>query len=315
MSVCFDDVRAAAARLHGVAVRTPVLRPSPGVFLKAENEQRVGAFKFRGAYNAISQLTPDERARGVAAVSSGNHAQAVALAAKLVGAPATILMPLDAPPIKRAATASHGAEIVEFDRYGADRDGLLDALVAERGLVPIHPYDNAHVIAGQGTAALELFEEVGELELLLVPVGGGGLAAGCSTVAAALWPGCRVYGVEPAAGDDTARSFAAGERVRLEGIPRTIADGQQIDIPGELTFPILQRNLAGVLTVSDGEIVDAMRWARDELEVVLEPSGACALAALVAGQVWSERVGVILSGGNVSPERFAELTGSPDTVE
>ena len=310
--ISIEDVRAAAARLEGVAVRTPIHQPVPGVLCKAENEQHVRAFKFRGAYNAIAQLTDAERTRGVAAVSSGNHAQAVALAAKLLGAKATILMPHDAPAIKRAATAGHGAEIIGFDRYGADRDSLLADLVAERDVVPIHPYDNAQVMAGQGTVALELFEEAGALDVLLIPVGGGGLAAGCSTVAAALQPGCRVYGVEPAAGNDTARSLAAGERVRLPGIPRTIADGQQIDIPGELTFPVLARNLTGVLTVSDEEIVTAMRWAREHLDgAVLEPSGACALAAYVAGHVEGDRIGIVLSGGNVDPARYADLVGAP----
>lgn len=309
MPISITDVRVAAERLDGVAVRTSVLTPEPGLFLKAENEQHVGAFKFRGAYNAIAQLDEEARSHGVAAVSSGNHAQAVALAGKLLGARATILMPHDVPAIKRAATAAHGAEIIDFDRYSVDRDELLAELVAQRGATPIHPYDNEHVMAGQGTVALELFEQAGELDVLLIPVGGGGLAAGCSTVAAALQPGCRVYGVEPQAGDDTARSFAAGERVRLDAIPRTIADGQQIDIPGELTFPILQRNLTGVLTVSDAEIVVALRWAHEHLGVVLEPSGACALAAWTAGRVEGRRVGAVLSGGNVDPGRYAELTG------
>ena len=245
--ITLDDVQAAAGRLDGVAHRTPVLTGrqldeatgAARVLLKAENLQRAGAFKFRGAYNAVASLSPAERARGVATVSSGNHAGALALAARLHEVPAVILMPDDAPAGKLAATAGYGAEIVSFDRYEADREELLAALVAERGLVPIHPYDDPRVMAGQGTAALELLEDAGPLDLLLVCLGGGGLLAGCATAVKALSPDTRVVGVEPEAGDDFVRSLAAGERVRID-VPRTIADGQQLPMPGELTFPVIQ---------------------------------------------------------------------------
>jgi threonine dehydratase len=314
--ISLDDVQAAAGRLAGVAHRTPALTArsldaatgAARVFLKAENLQRGGAFKFRGAYNAVASLTPAERAHGVATVSSGNHAQALAIAARLHEVPAVILMPDDAPGGKLAATRGYGAEIVTFDRYAEDREALLAALVAERGLVPIHPYDDRRVMAGQGTVALELLEDAGALDLLLVCVGGGGLIAGCATAAAAVSPQTRVIGVEPDAGDDTRRSLAAGERVRIP-VPRTIADGQQLPIPGELTFPVVQRLVDEIVTVTDDEIVAAMRFLFERVKTVAEPSGACALAALLAGRVDAAgaRVGVTISGGNVTAERFAEL--------
>jgi threonine dehydratase len=311
------DVRAAAARLRGVAHRTPVLTSrhldaltGARVFLKAENLQRSGAFKFRGACNAIACLDAADRARGVATVSSGNHAQALALAARLEGVPATILMPEDSPPGKLAATRGHGAEVIRFDRYAADRDQLLAELVAERGLVPVHPYDDERVMAGQGTVATELLEQAGPLDVLLVCVGGGGLIAGCATAAKALAPGIRVIGAEPEAGDDTRRSLQAGERVRIP-VPRTIADGQQLPTPGELTFAVVQERVDDVVLASDAEIVDAMRLLFERLKTVAEPSGACALAALLAGRVpvAGLRVGVTISGGNVDAARFAALTG------
>jgi threo-3-hydroxy-L-aspartate ammonia-lyase len=312
------DVLAASERLEGVAHRTPVLTArsldaatgAERVLLKAENLQRVGAFKFRGAYNAIAVMAPDERARGVATVSSGNHAQAVALAARLHEIPAVILMPDDAPAGKLAATRGYGAEVVTFDRYAADREELLAELVAERGLSPIHPYDDYRVMAGQGTVALELLSDAGPLDLLLVCVGGGGLIAGCATAVAGVSPQTRVIGVEPAAGDDTQRSLSAGERVRIP-VPRTIADGQQLPIPGELTFPVVQRLVGEVVTVTDDEIVAAMRFLFERMKTVAEPSGACALAALLAGKVdvAGARVGVTITGGNVTAERFAELLG------
>jgi threonine dehydratase len=314
--ITLDDVQAAAGRLARVAHRTPVitgrsLDEATGagrVLLKAENLQRVGAFKFRGAYNAVASMTPAERARGVATVSSGNHAQALALAARLHEVPAVILMPDDAPPGKLAATRGYGAEIVLFDRYDGDREALLAALVDERGLVPVHPYDDPRVMAGQGTAALELLEDAGPLDVLLVCLGGGGLLAGCATAVAGLSPQTRVIGVEPEAGDDFQRSLAAGERVRID-VPRTIADGQQLPIPGELTFPVIQRLVDSVVTVSDEEIVDAMRFLFERTKTVAEPSGASAFAALMAGKVEAAglRVGVTISGGNVTAERFAEL--------
>jgi len=313
--ISLDDVRAAARRIDRAAHRTPVLtsraldeRTGATVLLKAENLQRVGAFKFRGAYNAVASLSDDERARGVATVSSGNHAQALALAARLHGAPAVILMPEDAPPGKLAATEGHGAEVVRFDRYAQDREQLLAALVAERGLVPIHPYDDERVMAGQGTVALELIEDAGPLDLLLVPVGGGGLISGCATAAEALLPDARVVGVEPEAGDDVKRSLEAGERVRID-VPRTIADGQQLPMPGEQTFEVIRERVDEVVLASDPEIVEAMRFLFERMKTVAEPSGACALAELLAGRVDARglRVGVAISGGNVSAERFAEL--------
>jgi threonine dehydratase len=314
--ISLDDVRAAAARIEGIAHRTPVLTSraldeatGATVFLKAENLQRVGAFKFRGACNAVASLSEDERSRGVATVSSGNHAQALALAARLHDTRATILMPEDAPAGKVAATASHGAEILRFNRYEQDREALLAALVAERGLVPIHPYDDERVMAGQGTVALELIENAGPLDILLVCVGGGGLIAGCATAARALLPDVRVVGAEPEVGDDVKRSLEAGERVRIPVRP-TIADGQQLPTPGEHTFAVIKERVDDVVLASDPEIVAAMRFLFERLKTVAEPSGACALAALLAGRVPDARglrIGVTISGGNVTADRFAEL--------
>jgi threonine dehydratase len=312
-----EHVRAAARRIDGIAHRTPVLTSrhldeatGARVFLKAENLQRTGAFKFRGAANAIATLTPDERARGVATASSGNHAAALALAARLEGVRATILMPEDSPPNKLEATRGHGAEIIAFDRYAEDREALLAALVEERGLIPVHAYDDERVMAGQGTAALELLEQAGPLDVLLVCVGGGGLIAGCATAAKAVQPGIRVIGVEPEAGDDVRRSLRAGERVRIP-VPRTIADGQQLPTPGALTFAVIRERVDDVVLASDAEIVAAMRVLFERVKTVAEPSGACALAALLAGRVDARglRVGVTLSGGNVSAARFSELQG------
>jgi len=311
------DVQAAADRIAGVAHRTPMLtsrtldeRVGARVFLKAENLQRIGAFKFRGAYNAISRLSAEQLRYGVAAYSSGNHAQAVALAARIAGTSAVILMPADAPPTKLAATRGYGAEVITYDRYNQDRAELAKGLATERGLTLIPPYDHYDVMAGQGTVALELIEEVGPLDALLVPVGGGGLMAGCATAATALSPGIRMIGVEPAAGDDHARSQALGERVEID-VPRTIADGQAISTPGELTFAVNRRLVDSFELVSDEEIVAAMAFAFERLKIVLEPSGASALAALLAGRIprLPERVGVVLSGGNVGLDRFIELLG------
>jgi threonine dehydratase len=316
--ITLDDVQAAAGRLAGVAHRTPLLTGrlldeatgAARVFLKAENLQRAGAFKFRGAYNAVASLTREERARGVATVSSGNHAGALALAARLHEVPAVILMPDDAPLGKLAATEGYGAEIIRFDRYEADREELLAALVEERGLVPVHPYDDERVMAGQGTAALELLEDSGGIDVVLVCLGGGGLLSGCATAIKALSPDTRVIGVEPEEGDDFVRSLAAGERVRIP-VPRTIADGQQLPIPGELTFPVIQDRVDEVITVSDAQIIDAMRLLFERTKTVTEPSGACAFAALLAGKLDAagQRVGVTLSGGNITASRFAELLG------
>ena len=316
--VTVEDVRAAAAQIKGVAHRTPVLRSrtldgvvGAEVFVKCENLQRVGAFKFRGAYNAISRLAPEQLAKGIAAYSSGNHAQAVALAARELGSTAVIVMPADTPASKAAAVAGYGAEIVTYDRYTEDRVAIGEKLAADRGLALIPPYEHPHVIAGQGTAALELLEDAGPLDALVVPVGGGGLIAGSATAAKALRPEIRVVGVEPEAGDDTKRSLAAGERVSIP-VPRTIADGQAADIPGELTFSINRELVDGIVLVSDDEIRDAMRFAFERMKIVVEPSGATPLAALLAGRLDPPpaRIGVIVSGGNVDARRFAALVAA-----
>ena len=313
--ISLDDVEAAARRLEGVAHRTPVVtsrtldaRAGARAYMKAENLQRGGAFKFRGAYNKISSLADAERSRGVAAFSSGNHAQAVALAASLHGTTAVILMPEDAPPAKVEATRGYGAEVVVYDRWTQDREALGAELAEERGLTLVRPYDDPLVMAGQGTAALELLEDAGDLDVLVTPIGGGGLAAGCATAAKGLRPGVRVYGVEPEAGDDTRRSLAEGLRVSIP-VPRTIADGLQATTPGELTFEVNRELLDGVETVSDAELVAAMGFLFDRCKLVVEPSGAAAVAALLAGKLDVEglRVGAILSGGNVGVARFREL--------
>ena len=311
----FSDVESAAERLRGVAHRTPVVtsrtldaQTGSSVFLKCENLQRMGAFKFRGAYNRIAQLGPDERAGGVVAFSSGNHAQGVALAAKLLGIAATIVMPDDAPASKVAATRGYGAEIVLYERATMNRAEIAAAISRERGATLVPPFDDPDVIAGQGTAALELLQETGELDALLVPVGGGGLLSGCALAASSLRPGIGIYGVEPSAGDDFARSFEAGHRIEIP-VPATIADGQQTTSPGELTFPIVKRLCAGFFTVTDDEICVAMRFAFERLKLVIEPSGASALAALLSGKgtFAGRRVGVIVSGGNVDPDRYGEF--------
>jgi threonine dehydratase len=317
VGLTLDDVREAASRLDGVAHRTPVLTSQTldrlagaEVFLKAECLQRGGTFKFRGAYSRISSLSPERLRAGVAAYSSGNHAQAVALAAGLLGTTAVIVMPADAPEEKLAATRGYGAEVVTYDRYREDREALGSALAEERGLTLVPPYEDEGVMAGQGTAALELVEEVGDLDALVVPVGGGGLIAGSATAAKGLVPGIRVVGVEPAAGDDHWRSFEAGHRVALEAVPRTIADGLMATMPGERTFEVNRRLVDEVVTVSDPEIVAAMVLLFERLKLVVEPSGAVGVAAVLAGRPRARRIGVILSGGNVSPARFAALIRS-----
>jgi threonine dehydratase len=316
LAISIDDVRAAATRLEGVAHRTPVLtsrtldrRCGGRVFLKAENLQRVGAFKFRGAWNAVSALAP---ARGVVAASSGNHAQALALAAALHGTRAVILMPRDAPASKRAATEGYGAEVREFDRYTDDRDALAAAAAHELGLALVHPYDEPLVMAGQGTAGLELAADVDDLDVVVVPVGGGGLLSGVATALRAVQPGARIVGVEPEASDDTRRSLRSGRRERVT-VGRTIADGQQLATPGERTFPVISALVDDIVTVSDAEIVETMAFLFERLKIVVEPSGASALAALMAGRVALDggRAGVVLSGGNVDAARFAELVARP----
>lgn len=312
-----DDVLAAAKRLSGVAHRTPVLtsrqldaRVGASVFCKAENFQRVGAFKFRGAYNAIASLDSTQRAGGVVAYSSGNHAQAVAHAAGLLEVTAAIVMPTDAPEGKVAATKAYGAEVITYDRYSEDRVAIGDRIAGERGMTVIPPFNHPAVIAGQGTCALELFTDVGPLDTLIVCVGGGGLISGCATVAKAQPHPVRVVGVEPEEGDDVRRSLSAGEIVTIP-VPRTIADGQQTTAPGEWTFAVMRDRVDDVVLVTDGQIVDAMRFAFERMKIVLEPSGASGLAALLAGAVGpiGDRVGVTLSGGNITAARFAELCG------
>jgi threo-3-hydroxy-L-aspartate ammonia-lyase len=309
------DVQAAAERLRGVAHRTPVLtsrtldgQTAGSVFVKAECFQRGGAFKFRGAYNKIASIPAQERAHGVIAYSSGNHAQAVAIAARLLDTRATIVMPEDAPPAKLDATRGYGAEIVSYDRWTENREEIGARLAAERGLELVRPYDDPLVMAGQGTAALELLDDVPDLDVIVTPVGGGGLIAGTATTAKALRAGIRIVGVEPETGNDTAQSLAAGERVNI-GVPRTIADGLQAAEPGALTFEINRQLVDDVVTVTDAEIVDAMAFLFDRMKLVVEPSGAVGIAALLNGRVQGERIGVVISGGNVGAARFAELVG------
>jgi threonine dehydratase len=302
--------------LTGVIHQTPVvtsrtLDESTGarLYLKAESFQRTGAFKFRGAYNAVSQLPPDARDSGVVAFSSGNHAQAVAFAAQLVGVPAAIVMPEDAPPTKIAATRGYGADVIIYDRYTANRAEIAAAVATERGATLIPPYDHPHVMAGNGTVVLELLEEIGELDLLVVCLGGGGLLAGSATAARGLYPDIEIAGVEPAAGDDWARSYAAGERVALADVPITIADGQQTQAPGVLTWPIVRRYVGQIATVTDDEIRAAMGVLFERLKLVVEPSGATALAAVLSGKfdVAGRRVGITISGGNIGRDRFLQV--------
>jgi threo-3-hydroxy-L-aspartate ammonia-lyase len=305
--IAADDVRRAARVLDGVVHRTPVVRSrtlGEHVVLKPENLQRAGAFKFRGAYNKIASLPPGT---DVLAFSSGNHAQAVALASRLLGAKATILMPTDAPRSKVEATRGYGAEVITYDRYTEDRDALGEALAAERGLELVRPYDDALVMAGAGTAALELIEDAGVPDTLVVPVGGGGLIAGSATIAKELGVR-RVVGVEPEAGNDWAQSFAAGKIVAID-VPRTIADGLQTHAPGELTWEVGSRLVDEIVTVTDSQIVEAMRFAFERLKLVVEPSGAVGIAAVLNGIVEAPAIAIVVSGGNVGADRFAELLG------
>lgn len=301
-----NDVAHAMIRLRGIAHQTPVLssrtlneQVGAELFFKCENFQRVGAFKFRGAYNAIAQLTADQKARGVVTHSSGNHAQGVALAAALLGVPAVVVMPPDAPAVKRAATAAYGAQIVSAP--AVEREKTSAALAHEHGYTLIHPYDDPQVIAGQGTAAWELFEEVGGLDVLLAPVGGGGLLSGCALAAAALAPHCQVMGVEPATGDDAGRSWRAGEIIALEHVPQTMADGARTRFIGQHNLAIMRRYVADMTVATDDEIRQALGWVQGRLKIVVEPTAALPLAALLAGRldVRGRRVGIVLSGGNV----------------
>lgn len=311
----YADVVAAAARIDGFAHRTPVLRSrfadallGAEVVFKCENLQRSGAFKFRGAYSALSRFTDAQRRAGVVAFSSGNHAQAIALAAQLLGMPATIVMPHDSPAIKLAATRGYGAEVVSYDRFTEDREAIGRRLAGDRGMTLIPPFDHPDVIAGQGTATKELLEEVGALDYLFAPMGGGGLISGAALAARALAPQCQVYAVEPEAGNDGQRSFRSGSIVHI-ATPRTIADGAQTQHLGELTFAIVRRELADVLTASDAQLVEAMRWFAERMKIVVEPTGCLGFAAARhAGlPIRGKRVGVILSGGNIDVARYAEL--------
>ncbi|MEV0780203.1 threo-3-hydroxy-L-aspartate ammonia-lyase [Streptomyces sp. NPDC050428] len=317
-SPTYDDVQGAAARIAPYAHRTPVLRSrliderlGTQVVFKCENFQRMGAFKFRGAFNALSRFTPEQRRAGVVAYSSGNHAQAVALSAQLLGIPATIVMPHDAPAAKVAATKAYGGQVVAYDRYTEDREEIGRALAAERGLTLIPPYDHPQVIAGQGTAAKELFEEAGDLDALFVPLGGGGLLSGSALSAKALSPNCEVYGVEPEAGAKGDRSVRQGSVVRID-TPKTIADGAQTQALGAYTFDVIRRDVTGFHTASDAELVKAMRDFATFMKIVVEPTGCLGLAAVrdLAGRLRGQRVGVIISGGNVDLDRFASLLAS-----
>jgi threonine dehydratase len=311
----YDDVVAAAARLAGHAHRTPVLRSRAAdalagaeLVFKCENLQRAGAFKFRGAFNALSRFTDAQRRAGVVAFSSGNHAQAIALSAQLLGMPATIVMPHDTPAIKLAATRGYGAEVVIYDRFTEDREAIGKRLASERGLTLIPPFDHPDVIAGQGTAVKELIEEVGPLDFLFVPMGGGGLASGSALAARALAPRCKVYGVEPEAGNDGQQSVRSGAIVRI-ATPRTIADGAQTQQLGELTFAIIRRELADVVTASDAQLILAMQLFAERMKIVVEPTGCLGFAgARHAGiAIRGARVGVVISGGNIDLARYGEL--------
>jgi threonine dehydratase len=313
--VTYDDVKAAAERLRGVAHRTPVAtsrtldeRLAARLFLKCENFQRAGAFKFRGAYNAIARLTPDERGRGILTYSSGNHAQAIALGSRLLGTAATIVMPENAPAAKRRATEGYGARIVAYDPAREKREEVAEALRREGDPVLVPPYDHADVIAGQGTTAKELFEEVGQLDLLLVPCGGGGLLSGSALSARALAPRCRVIGVEPEMADDATRSFRTGTLHAVSN-PATIADGARTPSLGKLTFPLVRQNVDDMATVSDDDLVRAMRFVWERMKLVVEPTGVLGLAAALTGKVdvAGKKVGVILSGGNVDLGYALEL--------
>ena len=327
LAIEFSDIAAAAQRLHGVAHRTPVLqsrfadaRCGARVFFKAEHLQRMGAFKFRGAYNALAQFTPEQKRAGALAFSSGNHAQAIALSARLLGMPSVIVMPQDAPAAKLAATRAYqvnpaGAarsEVILFDRYTEDRAAIGARIAAERGMTLIPPFDHPHVMAGQGTAALELINEVGHLDALLVCVGGGGLISGCAVAAKHKLPAIEVIGVEPEAGNDTQLSLAQGKIVTI-AVPQTLADGAQTTASGTLTFPVIQALVQRIVTVSDAQLVSTMQFFAERMKQVVEPTGCLGAAALLEGMLdlRGARVGVILSGGNVDLPAYARLLSTP----
>ena len=315
LAISFDDVVQAAKRIEGAAHRTPVLKSATAdamtgakLFFKCENFQRMGAFKFRGAYNAISQFAPEQMRGGVVAFSSGNHAQAIALSARLLGTKAVIIMPNDAPKVKIEATKDYGAEVILYDRYTEDREEIGRRLSQERGLTLIPPYDHAHVMAGQGTLALELFDEVGDLDMLVVCLGGGGMLSGCAIVAKHINPKCIVIGVEPEAGNDAQQSFRSGKIVHIES-PKTIADGAQTQHLGNLTFPVIQKCVDDIGTVTDDQLVNAMSFFASRMKMIVEPTGclAAAYAFNNKAKISGKKVGIVLSGGNVDLVRFAAL--------
>jgi threonine dehydratase len=311
----FDDVLQAAKRLQGIAHKTPVLQSSTlnaqmqaEVFIKCENFQRMGAFKFRGGYNALAKLSPAQRQSGVVAYSSGNHAQAVALSARILDMPATIFMPRDAAPSKLAATQGYGAQVIAYDRYSEDASALAAKLAEDRGMTFIPPFDHPDVLSGQGTAALELFEEVGELDALFVCLGGGGLLSGSALAAKAKSPLCKIYGVEPEAGNDVQQSFRQGKRVKIP-TPITIADGAQTPMVGAITFELIKKWVDDIHTVSDAQLIEVMRFYAERMKMIVEPTGCLSLAAALQARASfkGKRVGVIISGGNIDLARFAQL--------
>lgn len=315
LSISYDDVARAHERIAAVAHRTPVMRSSTAdertagqLFFKCETLQRIGAFKIRGAYNAVAQFTPEQRLGGVITFSSGNHGQAIALAARLLGVKAVVVMPKDAPEMKVAATQGYGGEVVHYDRYTEDPAAVVKRIAGERGMTFIPPFDHPHVMAGQGTVAKELFEEVGELDMIVTPLGGGGLLSGTATAARRLSPRCEIVGVEPEAGNDAQQSLAKGEIVRIE-TPHTIADAAQSRSLGQHTFPVLRELGARVVTVSDAQLVDTMKFFASRMKLVVEPTGCLAAAAVLGGEldVRGKRVGIVLSGGNIDLGRFAQL--------
>jgi threo-3-hydroxy-L-aspartate ammonia-lyase len=311
----FDNVVAAAKRIEGHAHRTPVMTSrtvndelGAEVFFKCENFQRMGAFKFRGAFSALSRFDDRQRRAGVVTFSSGNHAQAIALSARILGLPATILMPHDAPAAKAAATIGYGGNVVFYDRYNEDREAIGKKLAEEQGMTLIPPYDHPDVISGQGTAARELFDEVGELDALFVPLGGGGLLSGSALSGRAMSPQCRLYGVEPEAGNDGQQSFRSGALVHID-TPRTIADGAQTQHLGAYTFAIIKRDVDDVFTATDNELVDCMRFLAARMKIVAEPTGCLGFAAArkLKSELRGKRVGIVISGGNIDLERFTSL--------
>ncbi|MBF5006958.1 threo-3-hydroxy-L-aspartate ammonia-lyase [Diaphorobacter caeni] len=313
----FADVVAAAERLQGVAHRTPVMRSTTAdallgaeLFFKCENLQRMGAFKFRGGYNTLAQFSPEQKKRGVLAFSSGNHAQAIALSARILGMPAAIVMPEDAPAAKLAATRGYGAEVINYDRFTEDREAISQRIASERGMTLVPPYNHPHVLAGQGTAALELLQEVPDLDCLFAPLGGGGLLSGTLLAAKGLAPQCRVYGVEPEAGNDAQQSLRKGEIVKID-TPKTLADGAQTQALGDITFAIIRRDVTDIITASDAQLVESMRFYAERMKIVVEPTGALSLAGARHGGIdlKGKRVGFIISGGNVDLASYGQLLG------